>query len=153
MIETLYRDHYQRLLRYCLSLTHSLAFAEDIVQEAFLRALAHADVLIALPEAKCLAWLYKTARNLFIDQARRLAKAPRIASGEVFEADLTCVQAAQMMDLLPKQERDLSSLRYFRGYNATELGSMLGLPPSTVRARLMEARKRLKAHLQNEQKE
>ena len=34
-------------------------------------------------------------------------------------------------------------MRYFEGYNATELGELFSLPPSTVRARLASARKRL----------
>ncbi len=70
MIELLYKAQYQRLLRFCTSLTKSPAQAEDIVQEAFLRALAHADTLCEMSEAKCLAWLYRTAKNLFIDQVR-----------------------------------------------------------------------------------
>jgi DNA-directed RNA polymerase specialized sigma24 family protein len=77
MIEQLYRQHYRQLLRFCISLTINPAFAEDIVQDAFMRAMAHADLLQDLPEPKCLAWLYKTVRNLFIDQVRRLAKAPK----------------------------------------------------------------------------
>ncbi len=143
MIEQLYRQHYQRLLRFCASLTKSPAMAEDIVQEAFLRALGHADLLQDLSEPKRLSWLYKTARNLFIDQARRLAKLPKPESEGIFEADLSAVHVAGMINRLPESERALFSLRYFHGYNATELGEMFDLPSSTVRARLMSARKAL----------
>jgi RNA polymerase sigma-70 factor (ECF subfamily) len=105
--------------------------------------MAHADLLQDLPEPKCLAWLYKTARNLFIDQARRLAKAPKDESEGLFEADLSTVHVAQMLSRLPECERALFSLRYFQGFNATELGEMFDLPSSTVRARLLSARKHL----------
>ena len=148
MIEQLYGQHYQRLLRYCVSLTHHRAFAEDIVQDAFMRALANADLLNEMPEPKSLAWLYKTARNIFIDQARRLARAPREDSGAMFEADLSAVHVAQMIHRLPDSEKALFTLRYFQGYNATELGEMFGLPSSTVRARLKSARKSLQKWVQ-----
>ena len=143
MIEQLYTAHYQKLLRFCITLTGSPAQAEDIVQEAFLRALAHADTLQEMPEAKCLSWLFKTARNLFLDQARRASKAPREAAESIFEPDLGTVHVAQWLAQLPETERALFSLRYFQGYNATELGEMFGLTSSAVRARLLSARKTL----------
>ncbi len=150
MIELLYKAQYQRLLRFCTSLTKSPAQAEDIVQEAFLRALAHADTLNEVSEAKCLAWLYRTAKNLFIDQVRRAAKALPDASEGFFEPDLSTMQVAMWINQLPESERTLFSLRYFQGFNATELGEMFNLPSSTVRARLMSARKSIQKLIHNE---
>ena len=152
MIEQLYQAHYQRLLRFCISLTKSTAQAEDIVQEAFLRALAHADTLQEMPEAKCLAWLYKAAKNLFIDQVRRAAKAPVPVSEGFFDPDLSAMHVAQCLNQLPESERSLFSLRYFQGFNATELGVMFDLPASTVRARLSSARKTLQQLMESERK-
>ncbi|WP_252891677.1 RNA polymerase sigma factor [Thermoclostridium stercorarium] len=42
MIKLLYSRFYNELLRFCVSLSHDVAFAEDIVQETYLRALANA---------------------------------------------------------------------------------------------------------------
>ena len=148
MIEQLYRQHYQKLLRYCVTLTHSQALAEDIVQDAFMRALANAHILNEMPEAKCLGWLYTTARNLYIDHARRMKKAPAPETEGIFESDLSIVHVIQWLDKLPDSERALFSLRYFQGFNATELGEMFNLPPSTVRARLLSARKTLQTLIQ-----
>ena len=41
--------------------------------------------------------------------------------------------------------QDLSLIHIFQGYNATELGELFDLKPSTVRARLASARRKLKA--------
>lgn len=150
MIEQLYKAHYQRLLRFCASLSQSQAQAEDIVQEAFLRALAHADILSEMTEVKCLSWLYRTAKNLYIDQVRRAAKAPKSADQAAYEPDFGTIHVAQWLNMLPDSERALFSLRYFQGYNATELGDMFDLPPSTVRARLLSARRTLVQSLKNE---
>ena len=149
MIELLYSRCYEPLLRYCLSLTHNRALSEDVVQDAFLRALANAPLLNELPEAKCRAWLYKTARNLIIDRARRVAREPRADIPETFEADFGAVHVAQMVSRLPENERALFTLRYFHGYNATELGEMFDLPPATVRARLLSSRTKLKQMLED----
>ena len=46
-------------------------------------------------------------------------------------------------DRLPEAERALFSLRAFAGYNATELGELFDLSPSTVRCRLASARRKL----------
>ncbi len=149
MIELLYSRCYEPLLKYCLSLTHSRAISEDVVQDAFLRALANVPLLSEMPEAKCRAWLYKTARNLIIDRARRVAREPKPDTPEVFEEDYGAVHVNQMVSMLPENERALFSLRYFQGYNATELGEIFDLPPATVRARLLNSRKKLKEMLED----
>jgi len=144
MIDLLYSKFYNDLLRFCISLSHDYAFAEDIVQETYLRALANADILNELPEAKCRIWLYKTAKNIFIDHARRLSKKADTADEPVCEDDYSRVMVQMMCRYLPENERTLFMLRYLMGYNSTELGEMFGLPPSTVRARLASARSRLR---------
>ena len=60
-----------------------------------------------------------------------------------FEEDLTGAAVGQLVSRLPETERALFSMRHFEGYNATELGELFHLPPSTVRARLASARRRL----------
>lgn len=41
----------------------------------------------------------------------------------------------------------LFTLRYTAGYNASEIGQLLSLPPGTVRSRLAQIRHRLKTEL------
>lgn len=144
MIDLLYSKYYNELLRYCISLSHDYAFAEDIVHEAYLRALANADILNELTEEKCRAWLYKTAKNIFIDHARRMSKKSGTVDEPVSEDDYSSVIVQMMCRHLPENERTLFLLRYLKGYNSTELGDMFGIPPSTVRARLASARARLR---------
>lgn len=143
-IHKLYAAHYNELTAYAFTLTKERGAAEDIVQETFLRALAQAGEERPVNRA----WLYKTARNLFIDQCRRRSRETLPEEGALesipFEQDLTGPAAAQMIGLLPPSERTLFILRHFEGYNASELGEMFSLPSSTVRARLASARRRLR---------
>ncbi|HEY8421422.1 MAG TPA: sigma-70 family RNA polymerase sigma factor [Thermoclostridium sp.] len=144
MIDLLYSKYYSELLRFCFSLSRDYVFAEDIVHETYLRALSNADILNDMPEAKCRAWLYRTAKNIFIDHVRRLSKNSEPVDEPVSEDDFSSVMVQMMCQQLPESERTLFLLRYIKGYNSTELGEMFGIPPSTVRARLASAREKLR---------
>lgn len=146
MIEELYTDFYEPLLAWSSGLVRSRAAAEDLVQEAFLRAMGHQADLEDLSRTQRRAWLYQTVKHLAVDRFRRQARETS-AEEELalagFEEDLTAVAVGQLVDRLPETERALFSLRTFAGYNATELGDLFDLPPSTVRSRLASARRRL----------
>lgn len=129
---------------FCERLTGERSAAEDIAQEAFLRAMTNFCILAPLDDRGRWAWLRRTARNLFIDQVRR----DRRAGGEVpetpFEEDFTRAQVWRAIGELRDGERELFYLRYFAGYDATELGRLFDLPPSTVRSRLRSARESIR---------
>ncbi|NLO10132.1 MAG: RNA polymerase sigma factor [Clostridiales bacterium] len=144
MIESLYRDYHNQLLWYCINLTsNNRALAEDLVQDAFMRALENAHILNDLTKAQCRSWLYKTAKNLFIDRMRRINKEPIPQLELITEDDLSEVMVRQLCGQLPVEERELFWLRYMEGYNSSELGRIYDLPASTVRARLLSARKKI----------
>lgn len=144
MIESLYRDYHNLLLWYSINLTsNNRALAEDIVHDAFMRALENAHILNDLTKPQCRSWLYKTAKNIFIDRMRRINKEPIPQLELITEDDLSEVMVRQLCGQLPDEERELFWLRYMEGYNSTELGKIYDLPSSTVRARLSSARKKI----------
>jgi RNA polymerase sigma-70 factor (ECF subfamily) len=144
MIESLYRDYHNQLLWYSINLTsNNRALAEDIVHDAFMRALENAHILNDLTKSQCRSWLYKTAKNIFIDRMRRINKEPIPQLELITEDDLSEVMVRQLCGQLPDEERELFWLRYMEGYNSTELGNIYDLPSSTVRARLLSARKKI----------
>lgn len=144
MIEILYENYYNQLIWFCLSLSgNNRALAEDIVQDTFMRGLVNAHILNEMAEEQCRAWLYKTAKNIFIDKIRRVKNEPIPETDLVQEDDLSEIIVMQLLNRLPDEERHLFLLRYMQGYNSTELGRMFDLPPSTVRARLASARKKI----------
>lgn len=108
-----------------------------------MRALENAHILNDLTNAQCRSWLYRTAKNIFIDRMRRITKEPQPHLQLTTEDDLSEVMVRQLCGQLPAEERELFWLRYMEGYNSTELGNLFDLPPSTVRARLLSARKKI----------
>lgn len=151
MFEEWYGGGYDSLLRYCQAMTEDWAAAEDLTQEAFLRALERLDELEALLPGQRRAWLRRTARNLFIDRCRKLAREDPDGEeglmGLADEEDFTGAEVAELVGRLPPEEGALFTLRYFQGYNATELGEMFSLPPGTVRSKLSAARARIRKEL------
>ena len=72
------------------------------------------------------------------------------AADATAEAALGTVDLTDLMAKLDLLDYQLFTLRYAEGYNASELGRIFGLPPGTVRTRLLKARTLLKTKLLEE---
>ena len=97
---------------------------------------------------QCRAWLYKTARNLFIDQVRKQSRETPLKEEQLalaaFDEDLSQYTVTQLIGRLPDTEKSIFFLRYFEGYNSKELGELFALPSATIRSRLASAKRRLR---------
>lgn len=144
MLESLYRTHRPWLIQWCTAMTGNPASAEDLVQDTFLRALEHLEDLEDLSQKQIRAWLRRTAKNRFIDLVRRAQREPEPEAEVLHQDDHTWPLVTALCAQLPPEEHALFTLRYFEGYNATELGDLFDLSPSTVRAKLASARRKLK---------
>jgi len=151
MIEKLYESLWGELVGWCASMTGERHLAEELVQEAFVRAMAHQTELSLLESAQRRAWMYRTVKNLFYDRQRR---AKRLASLEEMEergfdiASVSCgiaeIEWEALLSSLPGDEGTLFVLRYLQGWNSAQIGQMFGMPPGTVRSKLASARKHLR---------
>jgi RNA polymerase sigma-70 factor (ECF subfamily) len=123
--------------------------ARDGVSHAFTQALAHKQMLEAMPEPAMKAWLYATARNAVVDIKRREDRFSYLPDTDVdtfaFFADtrlpdLTDRAAAEaLVEKLPLNLRIVVRMKYFGGMNASEIGRALDIPSGTVRTRLRTA--------------
>ena len=73
MIEELYHSYQKELTAWCRGMTQNASLADDLVQEAFLRALINSQLLEHLRENQRRAWLYRTVKNLYLDRVRHSA--------------------------------------------------------------------------------
>ena len=151
MIDELYGALYKELIKWCVSMTGSRTLAEDLVQEAFLRALINAELLEMLDQSRRRAWMYRTVKNLYIDKKRRESfetVMDQLPEEGCSEADYVQIDNALLISQLSEDERSLFVLRYLEGYNSAELGKLFDLPAGTVRSRLSSARGRLRQMLE-----
>ncbi len=119
------------------------------MSETFYRAVKNTEIFEELTVIQQKSWLFKTARNIFIDMYR---KASRELSDEI-QGDLTYQKDSYLSlyiyDLnLNEDDKNLVLLRYVYGYNSKEIGKHLKISPDTVRSRLLNIRKKLKKEIE-----
>ena len=147
MIEELYKKYHQELIGWCHHMTGNLHTAEELVQEAFLRAMLHEDTLAVLQEQQCRSWLYRTIKNLHVDRIRHGSKetiVEEFSQQQQYSEEILRLEWDQLLETLPDLEGVIFSLRYLEGYNSKQIGEILSIPPGTVRFKLSLARQHLK---------
>lgn len=152
MWEELYEDHYKELIAYGIRMTGSKEFAEDLVQETFVRALMNTETVADLSSSKQRAWLFRTFKNLFIDSYRRAVvecKYEKNWHPEYMEDPrMQEIENAILLQRINPQDRAIFQLRYFEGYSAEEISQIMNLPSGTIRSKLSRCRKYLKQDLE-----
>jgi RNA polymerase sigma-70 factor, ECF subfamily len=143
-----YRAAYGRLVGQMYVVTGSLPEAEEVVQEAFLRALARWRRISEYDQPE--AWVRRVAHNLAVNEVRRarsrlkaLARLGRQAEPDVPMSDDAVVLVAALRRL-PLGHRQAVLLHHALDLPVEEVAAQLGLSPATVRGRLFRARARLR---------
>jgi RNA polymerase sigma-70 factor (ECF subfamily) len=166
--ELIMRRHNRRLFRLARSFLGNDAEAEDVLQEAYVRAYAK---LPTLADGEALgAWLARIVAN---EALGRLRVASRVVSLEEHrrrqggeEMDLTADRVADQLDperlaasgelrrllaaavdALPPEFRTVFVLREVEGLSTAETAACLALRPETVKTRLHRARRQLQEAL------
>ena len=148
----LYAQHFEALARFCTMLCRDGEKGTDLAQDTFLKALEHAEELAPLSEEQQRAWLYRTAKNLFLDEMRRntrfLNRQQMLYEGEGYEeSGYTQTEVSLLLLRLPPDVRTMFRMRYLEGYSAAELAEIFHMPSATVRTKLARARQLLKKEL------
>ncbi len=150
-IDELYGEFFDELVSWCAAMCGDETAAEDMVQEAFARALSRSDTLEKLHPLQSRAWLYTTIKNIYLDRVRHSAfETVAEENAEIADIcdDYDMSEIKQLLDALPDIEGMLFKMRYLYGYNSKELGSAFNMPAGTVRYKLSSARRRLKEMLE-----
>jgi RNA polymerase sigma factor (sigma-70 family) len=149
--EILYERHEPAILRYCRSLLRSTQEAEDVKQEVFVLAIS-ALRRGAQPDA-FRPWLYRVAYNACMSHLR--VRRPVLVAdngvlvgpaGTAEPFDGHREELRQLLDdigKLPDVQRGALLLREMDGFSYEQVGEVLGLPLSTVRASIFRARRTL----------
>ena len=146
MIEELYKKYYEELINWCHSMTGNLYTAEELVHEAFLRAMLHEDTLSTLKEQQSRSWLYRTVKNLYVDRLRHGKKEiilDEFSQPQIDSEELVRLEWEKLLETLPPEFRRVHR-SFVEGYNSKQIGDILLLSPGTVRSKLSSARQHLK---------
>ena len=148
--EEFYTGTVGRLLGYLFLVTGDLHEAEEVVQEAFVRASVRWSWLrdYNAPEA----WVRRVAMNLAVDRARKLRRQARAilrmgpppVASEVSVETLALVEALRT---LPVRQRQAIVLHHLVGLPVEEVAQTLQVPAGTVKSLLSRGRRALAARL------
>ena len=151
--------HLDAAYRFARWLGRSEADAEDVVQEAMLRAWRAFDALRE-PDAK--AWLLAIVRNCAASLQRREQRRAQVPLPEEHDADAAALVAPsgdpesaaaqleqrrvlrRLLAELPEEQREVLVLRELEELNYREIAAVIGVPIGTVMSRLARARGALK---------
>lgn len=159
LMRQVHDEHADVLWRFCLRLVaNDRARAEDVTQEALLRAWRHGTILES-PPAAVRSWLFTVARNIVIDDWRSRRARPETPVEEVPEQRRS-VQAdesdqlllswvvAEALTHLSEDHRAVLLECYYRGRTVAEAASRLGVPAGTVKSRTHYALRALRLALE-----
>jgi RNA polymerase sigma-70 factor (ECF subfamily) len=145
------------ILRYAQRRLDSREAAQDVVSDTFTAAWRHWDRRPA-PEV-LLPWLYAIAGNAVRDQWRSAQRQRRLTgrlsalrpagpSGDPGEGVVLGRSISQALAALPEADREVLRLVAWEGQtDARTLGLALGVRPASARSRVLRARRRLRALL------
>ena len=146
--ENLFRKYYNEALLYVFSFCHNRALAEDLVQEAYMRAIRSIDE----EKDSFKFWLFKVCRNLYFDTLRKNKKVEAITSDMPSNESLVddVIQKDEYralykaISLLKDDFREIVRLYYFDSMSVKEIASIVDESVDNVKIKLYRARLKLK---------
>ncbi len=153
---TMYDEHVGRIYRYHYYRLHHRDGAEDLTSQTFLKAwerIGSFDPAKGTMEI----WLYRIARNTFIDHLRRLHPSDevgemveRIPSGEDVMADVgmreAVEQAKTLLARLTPDQREVVQLRLWDELSYAEIAAMTGKSESASKMAFSRGLASLRKH-------
>ncbi|MCA9612531.1 MAG: RNA polymerase sigma factor [Polyangiales bacterium] len=149
-------DQHRALLSFVQSRVGDRALAEEILQDAFVRALPKLDSI--REEESTLAWFYRVLRNAIVDHHRRRTRASRALDAfasevdahveptpEVAEVVCRCVSALAA-DLDPKYAEAIRRVD-LDGLAVKDFATEIGITANNAGVRIHRARKALAARV------
>lgn len=152
--EQIYETNYPIVYRYVLSLCRSASLAEEITQEAFVRALEHMERF----DGRCrlYVWICQIAKNTYFSYRKKQkrfssdAPPPDEAAPEpeeqVFDRD-AAERLYALLDKLPEPYREVFSLRVFGELSFSQIGAIYGKTDSWARLIYFRAKTKLREGL------
>jgi RNA polymerase sigma-70 factor (ECF subfamily) len=148
-IEQLYRERYRGFRRVLASVSGSYDGAQDIVQEAFARALRRRRDFRG--DAPLAVWVWRIALRVALDERSLARWLPLEESLESALVDPTHdPELSAAVGALPPRRRLVFFLRYFADLSYQEIGAICGISEGTVAATLAQARSEVAAALAEE---
>ncbi len=140
----------KNLRAFAISLSGSVALADDLVQETLLRAWSKSDKF--QPGTSLRAWLFTILRNIYYSNYRKRARevqdsegvyARRLTVSGDQESHLDLEDFRKAMTKLPAEQREVLTLVGASGLSYEEAAAICEVEIGTIKSRLSRARAKL----------
>ncbi len=153
--EQLYKENLGRVYALCLRMTRDPSRAEELTQEAFVRAWEKLNSFRG--DSAFSTWLHRLTVNIVLTDCRtRARRNDRVTLADdaiLAEAPAPSQAPRERMDLeraiaaLPEGARHVFVLYEIEGYRHEEIAAMMGIASGTTKAQLHRARRLLREAL------
>ena len=153
--ERLYHDNVGRVYALCLRMTRDETQAEDLTQEAFVRAWRKLKSFRG--DSAFSTWLHRLTVNLTLthlrSESRRMSRVTTTDDLAALDKQGQRARSRERLDLesaiaaLPEGARQVFVLYEIEGYRHAEIAKMMGIATGTTKAQLHRARRMLREAL------
>ena len=152
--------HLPALRAFALSLTRNRATADDMMQDAVLKAWSKMDTFT--PGTNMRAWLFTILRNTYYTSRRKLNRevadidnvfSEKMSVKPDHDGRLQMMDFKQAFDQLPDEQREALILIGASGFSYEDAGEMCGVATGTMKSRVNRARAKLTELLQLDEDE
>jgi RNA polymerase sigma-70 factor (ECF subfamily) len=153
-LETLYLDYHQRLLQFLSRLCGQREARDEAINDTFWIIWQKAGEFRGASRVS--TWIMGIAWRCTLKALRRNADPPPPALADLtapdpattgFALEELSEWIAQGLDTLPVEQRATMELAYFLGHSCEEIATIMGCPVNTVKARMFQARIKLRNRL------
>ncbi len=153
--EQLYRENVGRVYALCLRMMGDSAMADELTQDAFVRAWQKLDSFRG--ESAFSSWLHRLTVNLILQNRRSdrrrsswlvTSDDPELVGATPTESPIaTAIDLEDAIRRLPPGAREVFVLHDVEGYRHSEIAELAGIAPGTSKAQLHRARRLLRETL------
>lgn len=145
----LFQQNFQAVYNYAVALCGDSAAAEDLTQEAFIRA--HRSLPDFGPPWNFRTWIFRMTRNLFLDELRRRRPETSLDDATLLAEPLPTPESRailkdvagrvrQTINSLSRRNREVLVLREIQGLSYGEIAEVLNTTPAYAKTLLARSR-------------
>lgn len=152
--EEIYKENYQLVYKYLLSLTHNEDISEELTEETFYKATINISKF--KNNSNLSTWLCKIARNLWIDEIKRRNKLAKIDDKDIIVTEDVFLEKEERMQLFKSIQkldvltRDVIYLKIKGDMSYKEIAEIMNTSETWVRVTFYRGKEKIKEDNNNE---
>ena len=166
-LESLFREHHDRIFRAAYRITGSVVDAEDVLQTVFLRLSRRSVKETINLEPSPASYLHRAAVNASLDLMRQRGRTDSVSIDDVAPvlsanaklnpetqraSNELRTKVRQAISKLGEKSAEMFVLKYFEGYGNNEIAEQMGTSAMVVGVLLHRARARVKKEIGEDRK-